>query len=134
MIKTSKVININNTNVRDNNNIGTNKEQYKNEQNNKRNSYTGETQILEEEKYRSKIIRHLRLIESRIKRSKSKRSDYKRADKDPASKIRKQLATKKIRPPEIQKTPKIYFSHVPKYRSTNIDTVDPNNYFSLFQK
>ena len=88
MINTSKIININNTNVRDNNNnICTNKEQDKNQQNNKTNSNTGEKQILEEEKYRSKIIRHLLSIESRNKkRSKSKTSDYKQADKDPASK------------------------------------------------
>ena len=87
MINTSKVININNTNVRDNNNICTNKEQDENQQNNKTNSNTGEKKILQEEKYRSKIIRHLRSIESRIKkRFKSKTSDYKQADKDPASK------------------------------------------------
>ena len=95
MIKTSKVININNTNVRDNNNIGTNKEQYKNQQNNKTNSYTGKKQILEKEKYRSKIIRHLRSIESSIKISKSKTSDYKRADKDPASKNSETTSYKK---------------------------------------
>ena len=41
MINTFKVINIDNTSVRDNNNIGTNKEQYKNQQNNNTNSRTG---------------------------------------------------------------------------------------------
>ena len=70
MINTYKVINIDNINVRDNNNIGTNKEQYKNQQNNNTNSHTGEKQILGEEKYRSKLIRHLRSIESRIKKIK----------------------------------------------------------------
>ena len=42
MINTFKVINIDNTSVRDNNNIGTNKEQCKNQQNNNTNSRTGE--------------------------------------------------------------------------------------------
>ena len=42
MINTSKVINFDNTDVRDNNNIGTNKEKYRNQQNNKSNSHTGE--------------------------------------------------------------------------------------------
>ena len=67
MINTSKVINIDNTNVRDNNNISTNKEQYRHKQNNKTNNHTGETQIIQEEKYRSKHFRHLRSIESCIK-------------------------------------------------------------------
>ena len=50
MINTFKIINIDNTNVRDNNNIGTNKGQYRHRQNNKTNNRTGEKQIIEEEK------------------------------------------------------------------------------------
>ena len=42
MINNFKAINIDNTNVRDNNNIGTTIEQYKNQQNNNTNSHTGE--------------------------------------------------------------------------------------------
>ena len=86
MINTSRVINIENTSVRDKNNIGTNKEQYRYQQNNKTNNHTGEKQIIEGEKYRSKMFRHLRSIESRVKRSKSKTSGYARTDKDPSSK------------------------------------------------
>ena len=52
IINTSKLIKIDNTNVRDNNNIGTNEGQYKHQQNNKTNNHTGEKQIIEEEKYR----------------------------------------------------------------------------------
>ena len=66
------VINVDNTNVRGNHNdIGTDKRHNKNQQNNNTNSHTGENKNLEENKYRSKIIRHLLKIESRKKRSKS---------------------------------------------------------------
>ena len=70
MINISTVINIDNTNVRDDNNIGSNKKQYRHKQNNKTNNHTGEKQIIEEEKYRSNCFRHLRSIESRINKIK----------------------------------------------------------------
>ena len=129
------MINIDNTNVRDNNNIGTNKEQYRHQQNNKTNNHTGEKQIIEEKKYRSKTFRHLRSIESRIKKDQHpKHQAMHKRTRTQHQKIRKQPATKKTRPPNIKKTPKIYFSHVPKYCSTNIETVDPSTFFSLFHE
>ena len=71
-VNNSTVNNVDNTNVRGNhNNISTEKEHNKHQQNNNTNSHTGENHNLEENKYRSKFIRHLRKIESRLKRSKS---------------------------------------------------------------
>ena len=49
MINTSKVINIDNTNVRDNNNIGTHKGQYRHQRNNKTNNHTEEKQIIDDQ-------------------------------------------------------------------------------------
>ena len=102
MINTSKVISIDNTNVRDNNNIGTNKEQYRHQQNNKTNNHTGEKKIIEEEKYRSKTFRHLRSIESRIKKDQHPNTSvYAQTDKDPASKNSETTSYQKTRPPNI---------------------------------
>ena len=109
MINTSKVINIDKTNVRDNNNIGTNKGQYRHQQNNKTNNNTGEKQIIDEEKYKSKILDTLRSIESRIKKYLNpKHQTTHERTRTQHQKNRKQPATKKTRPPKIQKTPKIH--------------------------
>ena len=67
MVNNAMVINVDNTNVWGNNTIGTDKEHNKHQQNNNTNSHTGENQNLEENKYRSKIIRHLRKFKFRIK-------------------------------------------------------------------
>ena len=66
----STVINVDNTNVKGNhNNIGIDKEHNnRNQQNNNTNSHMGENKKLEENKYRSKINRHLLKIESCIKK------------------------------------------------------------------
>ena len=68
MENNSTVINVDNTNVRGDNDIGTDKEYNKHHQNNNTNSHTGENQNLKENKYSTKIIRHLRKIESRLKK------------------------------------------------------------------
>ena len=92
-------------------------------------------QFIEEEKYDSKIFRHLRSIESRVKKySDPKNKNIQEETGTQHHQIRKQRASKTTRPTKIPKTPKIYFSYVPKYRSTNIETVDPSAFFSLFQK
>ena len=110
MINTSKMINIDNTNVRDNNNIGTNKEQYRHQQNNKTNNHTGEKQIIEEEKYRSKTFRHLRSIESRIKKDQHpKHQSMHKRTRTQHQKIRKQPATKKHDHPTFKKRTKFIF-------------------------
>ena len=56
MKNTSKVINIDNTNVCDNINIGTNKGQYRHQRKNKINNHTGEKQIIEEENIDQKFL------------------------------------------------------------------------------
>ena len=43
---------------------------------------------------------------------------------------RKYLTSEKTRPTKSQKTPKNYFSLIPKFCSTNIDTVDPSKFLS----
>ena len=75
------------TNVQDNNNTGTSthKRNYRHQQNNKTNDLKREKQFTEEEPYKSKSFRHLRSIESRIKRFKSKKEDYAQAEEDPSS-------------------------------------------------
>ena len=105
MINTSKVINIDKTNVRDNNNIGTNKGQYRHQQNNKTNNNTGEKQIIEEEKYKSKIVDTLRSIESRIKNIKIQNIRLRTNEQGPSI---KKIGNNQLRPPKIQKTPKIH--------------------------
>ena len=51
-----------------------------------------------------------------------------------STKIRSTLPRKKKGPTKSQKTPKNYFSHVPKFCSTNIETVDPSTFLSLFHE
>ena len=80
-------------------------------------------------------MRYLQSSESRIKKASTQkdkiRHDWKKTQQH---QIRKQPTSGESRPTKISKTPKIYFSHVPKYRSTNIDTVDTSAFFSLFHK
>ena len=110
MINISKVINIDNTNVRDNNNIGTNKGKYRHQQNNKTNNHTGEKQIIEKEKYRSKNVRHLRSIESRIKKdSNPKHQTMHEGTRTQHQKIRNNQLPKKHNHPKFKKRPTFIF-------------------------
>ena len=47
---------------------------------------------------------------------------------------RKHLAVQKTQPPKTPKTPKFYFSHVPKFCTTNVETVDQRIFSSLFHE
>ena len=90
---------------------------------------------LQKKRNTNQIFRHLRSIESRVKKdSNPKNKTIQEQTGTQHQQIRKQPASKTTRPTKIQKTPKIYFSHVPKYRSTNIETVDPSTFFSFFQE
>ena len=80
-------------------------------------------------------FRHLRSIESRIKKySKRKNKNRQEQTGTQQHQNRKHLTSKKTRPPKSQKTPKNYFSYVSKFCSTNIETVDPSTFLSLFHE
>ena len=62
-------------------------------------------------KYESKMFRHLRSIESRIKKdSNPKNKTIQEQTGTQHQQIRKQPASKTTRPTKIQKTPKIFFA------------------------
>ena len=108
---------------------------YGNHRHNKNNDLRRKKQFIKEERYELNFFRHLRSIESRLKKySNPKHKNIQEQTGTQHHQNRKQPASKTTRPTKFQKTPKIYFSHVPKYRSTNIETVDPSAFFSLFQK
>ena len=133
----TKINNKNNINIPDINKKDTseNNGRYGNHRHNKINDLRRKKQFIEEEKYDSDFFRHLRSIESRVKKySNPKNKKIQGQTGTHHHQNRKHLPSKTTRPTKIQKTPKIDFSHLPKYRSTNIDTVDPSAFFSLFQK
>ena len=135
----NKIKNSNNSNINIQNNNSTDNSQndrrYGNHRHNKNNDIRREKQSMKEEEYDSRIFRHLRSIESRIKKySKQKNKNIQEQTGTQHHQNRKHHASKKTRPPKSQKTPKIYFSHVPKYCSTNIETVDPSTFLSLFHE
>ena len=108
---------------------------YGNHRHNKNNDLRRKKQFIKEERYKLKFFRHLRTIESRLKKnSNPKNKSIQEQTGTQHHQNRKQPASKTTRPNKFQKTPKIYFSQVPNYRSTNIETVDPSTLFSLFQE
>ena len=110
MVNNSTVINIDNTNVRGNNNISIDKEHNRFKKNNNTNSHTGENQNLERNKYRSKIIRHLRKIESRIKKDPNPKHQTTDGRTRTQHQIfRKQSAQKKHDHPKFKKGLKFIF-------------------------
>ena len=111
MINTSKVININNTNVHDNNDICTNEEQDKNQQNNKTNSNTGEKQILEEENIDLKLLDIYDQLNPAIKKDPNpKHQIINKRTRTQHQKIRKQPATEKHDHPKFKKRPTFIFA------------------------
>ena len=137
--KNDKLRNSNNSNINSKNNNSTdnnhNDGSYGINRINNNNEIRREKQSIKEGEYNEKTFRHLRSIESRIK-TYSKRKNKNRQEQTGThqNQNRKHLAVHKTRPPKIQKTPKFYFSHVPKFCTTNVETVDQSIFSSLFHE
>ena len=111
-----KSTNSDNTNIQDNNNKGTSthKERYRHDRHNKINDLTRKKKFIEEEKYDSKIFRHLRSIKSRVKKDSDPRN---KTIQEQTGTQHKQIRTNKPRKqhdqPKFRKRPKFMFRIYP---------------------